>query len=90
MLKQNEAASAALYLLSAAFGRLRVETDYLGYDYFCRLSAAFGRLRVETLLSQPVTTRAQSAAFGRLRVETRLSAPSQGEALFSRLRAAAC
>ena len=56
----------------AAFGRLRVETEYSyvhdGHTY----PAAFGRLRVETFARQIAQRVIAPAAFGRLRVETLL------------------
>ncbi len=61
----------AMLYLSAAFGRLRVETRaWLSATTLAHQSAAFGRLRVETTTSQKEAFLAISAAFGRLRVET--------------------
>ena len=54
---------------SAAFGRLRVETDEFNHAETANESAAFGRLRVETLRAA-IAAAPESAAFGRLRVET--------------------
>ena len=77
--------------MSAAFGRLRVETlcEYpplpFGYD-----SAAFGRLRVETACVCFAYRMVFSAAFGRLRVETLLTILNYRMVKVSRLRAAAC
>ena len=42
-------------ILSAAFGRLRVETDSTRSAYLRTISAAFGRLRVETDISVEAT-----------------------------------
>ena len=57
----------------AAFGRLRVETDYISRKLAQKQPAAFGRLRVETLKWDFPYFLLKPAAFGRLRVETAIS-----------------
>ena len=71
VLKLLELNCTIFHIRPAAFGRLRVETDFLSYPDTWPSPAAFGRLRVETHYQVPTGNNRRPAAFGRLRVETR-------------------
>ena len=89
MLKQLRRKAFGL-VITAAFGRLCVETRLVPRSTGGRTPAAFGRLCVETLCDQIVTAIGVAAAFGRLCVETYRRWLYRYYQLFSRLRAAVC
>ena len=75
--------------MTAAFGRLCVETISGNSDWAATLPAAFGRLCVETDFAANAYKSAQAAAFGRLCVETEIVIGDVVQNA-SRLRAAVC
>ena len=90
MLKQTSEGSDPYQSVSAAFGRLCVETSKGRLAFAAEPSAAFGRLCVETSAAAEAASWVVSAAFGRLCVETDKNSPSGQKIRLSRLRAAVC